>query len=221
MNKKCVWIMVISILIALVTAIIVRTSIIDISDVKAADLEKFRVMNGGSIREINLSLSDLINDSDVIVRGLALNERMYLHEATLTAFKVNTVYKGSQDIVGTNIYIFEPSSFNFEYKFFRVYDGYSLMKDGNEYILFLKKWRYTEYLDYNPYYKNKDIYILAHNSGIDKYNVNANSFSEIMSKDKKYYGQISQYDFYVYDKNEMDKYIKIKNEVLNYFMNTK
>ncbi len=213
--------MVISILIALVTAIIVRTSIIDISDVKAADLEKFRVMNGGSIREINLSLSDLINDSDVIVRGLALNERMYLHEATLTAFKVNTVYKGSQDIVGTNIYIFEPSSFNFEYKFFRVYDGYSLMKDGNEYILFLKKWRYTEYLDYNPYYKNKDIYILAHNSGIDKYNVNANSFSEIMSKDKKYYGQISQYDFYVYDKNEMDKYIKIKNEVLNYFMNTK
>ncbi|QIB26966.1 hypothetical protein [Caloranaerobacter azorensis] len=221
MNKKCVWIMVISILIALFTAIIVRTSIIDISDVKAADLEKFRVMDGGSIRKINLSLSDLINDSDVIVRGSALNERMYLHEATLTAFKVNTVYKGSQDIVGTNIYIFEPSSFNFEYKFFRVYDGYSLMKEGNEYILFLKKWRYTEYLDYNPYYKNKDIYILAHNSGIDKYNVKADSFSEIMSKDKKYYGQIAQYDFYVYDKNEMDKYIKIKNEVLNYFMNTK
>ncbi|MDI3476781.1 MAG: hypothetical protein PWQ59_306 [Thermoanaerobacterium sp.] len=221
MNKKYISIMLIFIAVAFIVGFAVRTSFINANSVGVNDLEKFKIMRIGTISEDNLSLSNLINDSDVVVRGKALDEKMYLHGATMRQFKVDIVFKGDKDIKDTTVYIFEPSYFDFTHNLFYIYCGYNLMKDGEEYILFLKKWPYTNYLRYNPYYKNKNIYVLSHNNGIDKYSVNDHLLTKVVSDSQEFYGQISQYDFCGYSKDEVNKYNKVKSEVLNYFVQVK
>ncbi|NYE57104.1 hypothetical protein [Carboxydothermus ferrireducens] len=219
MNKSSILVMSLVIVIALITAGVVRASYVDTDKISPDNLEKYKIISLGGINEGNLSFSDLVNDSEVIVKGIALDERKYLHGASLASFKVVSVYKGDRSLKDKTIYIFEPSFFNFKYKTFYIYNGYNFMKNGDKYILFLKKWPYNRYVRYNPFYRNKDLYLLSHNSGIDKYNVNNVLFNKFVSEEQKYYGQIKQYEFIAYSKEEVDKYNEIKRKVLSNFLN--
>ncbi|ADD02081.1 MULTISPECIES: hypothetical protein [Thermoanaerobacter] len=219
MNKIYVIVIVITIIIAVIVGGIVRASFVDTQKISLDDLMEYKVMGGPWFYEKNFSFSDLVEDSEVIVKGTAL-EREFLHLSTLVGFRVVSVYKGNDSLKNKTIYIFEPSFFNFKNKFFIIHNGYNFMKYGDEYILFLKKWPYLEYMKYNPFYKNKDIYMLTHNGGIDKYNTNNVFFDKILSSEQEYYyREIEEYEVIAYSKDELNRYNEIKKQILEKFLN--
>jgi len=229
MNKKYYVTVVFFIAISVIVAVTVRLSFIDFKSLERMNKDNFKILRGGNILTIeknndiiendNLSFSDLLNDAEVVVKGITLNERIYLHGATLTAFKVNKVYKGN--ISSKKIYLFEPSYFDFKYSTFFIYNGYNLMRAGKEYILFLKNWQYKKCVQYHPFYKTKNVYILAHNSGIDKYSVNKSFEVKIVEDDVVYYKQIKNLDFCACTNKEAEKYNELKKEVIVKLYNTR
>lgn len=94
MIKKCILIISIFLMVALITGIIVQNSFIDANSISEGNKDNFSFLKGGSFTKDNISFSNLIKDSEVIVKGVALRERMYLHGTTLTAFEVEKAYKG-------------------------------------------------------------------------------------------------------------------------------
>lgn len=178
-------------------------------------------LNGGSFKGCNnenFSLEKIIRDSEVIVKGTALSDRIYLKGSVLTAFNVIKAYKG--EITNSKIYIFEPSYFNLgKYNNYFAYCGYNLMKPGHNYILFLKKWKYTNFVRYNPYYRGKEIYVFAHNSAVDKFEINKSNTTKVINLEGNIlikYGQVKNYEVFVYNKNELTEYYQLKDKVLNW-----
>ncbi|SFP80589.1 hypothetical protein SAMN05444406_10452 [Caldicoprobacter faecalis] len=220
MNRICILIMTLAIAAALVVAGMVRASFVDIQNMNLDDLLEYKVSGGGPLYEEDISFSKLVADSEVIVKVVA-SERKFLQGTSLTGVKVISVYKGDSDLANSTIYVFEPCYFDFEGRLFFAYGGYNFMKYGEEYILFLKKWPYMDYMRYNPFYRNKDIYMLSHNRGIDKYCTAGVLFDKVLSREQEYcYGQIAEYEVIAYSQEELNKYNKIKKQVLEQFLNS-
>ncbi|ADQ46795.1 hypothetical protein Calkro_1951 [Caldicellulosiruptor kronotskyensis 2002] len=223
MNKK--WFVVIFIILALdiVIGFLVKKSFIntEIQSVSENIVDQCIFLNGGSFKGCNnenFSLEKIIRDSEVIVKGTALSDRIYLKGSVLTAFNVIKAYKG--DTKNLKIYIFEPSYLNLgKYNNYFAYCGYNLMKPGHNYILFLKKWKYTNFVRYNPYYRGKEIYVFAHNSAVDKFEINKSNTTKVINLegDKLIkYGQVKDYEVFVYNKNELTEYYLLKDKILNW-----
>lgn len=220
MNRICILIMTLAIAAALVVAGMVRASFVDIQNMNLDDLLEYKVSGGGPLYEEDISFSKLVADSEVIVKVVA-SERKFLQGTSLTGVKVISVYKGDSDLANSTIYVFEPCYFDFEGRLFFAYGGYNFMKYGEEYILFLKKWPYMDYMRYNPFYRNKDIYMLSHNRGIDKYCTAGVLFDKVLSPEQEYcYGQIAEYEVITYSQEELNKYNEIKKQVLEQFLNS-
>lgn len=220
MNRICILIMTLAIAAALVVAGMVRASFVDIQNMNLDDLLEYKVSGGGPLYEEDISFSKLVADSEVIVKVVA-SERKFLQGTSLTGVKVISVYKGDSDLANSTIYVFEPCYFDFEGRLFFAYGGYNFMKYGEEYILFLKKWPYMDYMRYNPFYRNKDIYMLSHNRGIDKYCTAGVLFDKVLSREQEYcYGQIAEYEVITYSQEELNKYNEIKKQVLEQFLNS-
>ncbi|BCS81817.1 hypothetical protein [Anaerocellum diazotrophicum] len=223
MNRK--WFVVIFVILALdmVVGFLVKKSFINIETQTISENIKDQCvfLNGGSFKGCNNEnfslLEKIIRDSEVIVKGTALSDRIYVKGSILTAFNVIKIYKGG--IKNSKIYIFEPSYFNLgKYNNFFAYYGYNLMKPGHKYILFLKKWKYTNFVRYNPYYRGKEIYIFTHNSAIDKFEINKSNITKVINfeDDIIRYGQVKDYEVFVYNKNELTEYYQLKENVLNW-----
>ncbi|WAM34346.1 hypothetical protein [Caldicellulosiruptor morganii] len=221
MNKK--WLVVIFIILVLdVTAgFLVKRTFLYVNSQTISEKIKDRCLflSGGSFKDCDIkkvSLEEIIKDSDVIVSGRALGDRIYVKSAVLTAFNVERAYKGR--VTGSKVYIFEPSYFNLgKYNNFFAYYGYNLMKPGHRYVLFLKKWKYTTFVGYNPYYRGKEIYIFAHNCAIDKFEINGSYITKIINPENNIrYGQVKDFEVFVYNKGELDEYYRLKKKVLNW-----
>lgn len=220
MSKKCVVIILVILTVDLVVSFLVRKSFVDPQTIAESEKDKCIFLNGGSFKgwdNESFSLEKIIKDSDVIVKGIALSERIYLKDSVLTAFNIIKVYKGK--VENSKIYIFEPSYFNLgKYNSYFAYCGYNLMKPVHKYILFLKKWQYTNFVRYNPYYKGKEIYILAHNSAVDKFEISRSNVSKVINLENGIikYGQVKEYEVFVYNKNELTEYYQLKREILDW-----
>ncbi|ACM59797.1 hypothetical protein B0S90_0964 [Caldicellulosiruptor bescii] len=223
MNRK--WFVVIFVILALdiVVSFIVKKSFINTETQSVSEniVDQCVFLNGGSFKGCNnenFSLEKIIRDSEVIVKGTALSDRIYLKGSVLTAFNVIKAYKG--EITNSKIYIFEPSYFNLgKYNNYFAYCGYNLMKPGHNYILFLKKWKYTNFVRYNPYYRGKEIYVFAHNSAVDKFEINKSNTTKVINLEGNIlikYGQVKNYEVFVYNKNELTEYYQLKDKVLNW-----
>lgn len=93
------------------------------------------------------------------------------------------------------------------------------MKTGGEYLLFLKKWQYTNFVRYNPYYRNKDLYVFTHNNALDKFEIKKALFSKMVNSDVGLkYGQVKDYEFFAYSKEELGKYNQLKEKVLKWIL---
>ncbi|WPX09446.1 hypothetical protein [Caldicellulosiruptor danielii] len=140
MNKK--WLVVIFIILVLdvtVGFLVKRTFFyVNSQTISEKIKDKCLFLCGGSFKDCDIrkiSLEEIIKDSDVIVSGRALSDRIYVKGAVLTAFNVVKAYKGK--ITNSKIYIFEPSYFNLgRYNNYFAYCGYNLMKPGHQYVLF-------------------------------------------------------------------------------------
>ncbi len=220
MNRICILIMTLAIAAALVVAGMVRASFVDTQNMSLDDLMEYKVSAVARLYEDDISFSKLVADSEVIVE-VAASERKFLHGTSLAGVKVISVYKGDSNLKNRTIYVFEPCYFNFESRLFFAYNGYNFMKCGEEYILFLKKWPYMGYMRYNPFYRNKNIYVLLHNGGIDKYCTTGVLFDKVLSPEQEYcYGQIAEYEVITYSQEELNKYNEIKKQVLEQFLNS-
>jgi hypothetical protein len=86
-----------------------------------------------------ISLQRVLDESTLIVKVEAKDEREMRYFTVLTKVTVLDVYTGDKGLKGRDIYIYEPIVVNV-YKnneFIILYEGYVLMKPGKTYYLFL------------------------------------------------------------------------------------
>jgi hypothetical protein len=221
MRNKYVLVICMILVLDLIVGFTTRLSFVDVDKIPAETLQGYEVVNAGGIFSNDaggdVTLNSIMNDADCIIKAEFTGERKYLAETCLAAVKVEQCYKGDGDLEGKIVYIFEPSYFNFENKLYFPYNGYNLMKTGEEYVLFLKRWQYSKYMQFNPYYKDKAIFVLPHNSAIDKYSTAGASFDKIIGDEQFLYGDVAEYEFFAYSKDDLDKYNTIKEDVLKQF----
>jgi hypothetical protein len=159
------------------------------------------------------SVDDLIA-KDVVIVKVRLNgdfQRKLYYECILSKIDIVKCYKGNLK-EGDSIHIFEPVDCGFEEQMLCT-DGYSMMQPDKEYILFLKTLKNT--------YFGSDKYIYAPcSTRYSKYQVDGNkpkffSYEELEETESLHlYSEIKEQEVYLYEKEDYEKYLKLKSEVL-------
>ena len=162
------------------------------------------------------SVKDLIAEDTVIVKAkLNCNfQRKLYYECILSELDVLAVYKGNlnkEDMIS----VFEPVDCYSKIKM-DCTDGYSMMQDGTEYILFLKPLKNTYYGD--------DKYVYAPSSTTySKYALN-DSIPELFPEKEleeiefmNFYKDVKEEEMYLYDSEDYNKYVRLKKQVLDKF----
>lgn len=188
-------------------------SIIYTSDKYEEDITKSFVKNK-NIQNLK-ALEDI---SPIIVRVKVDDSapRDLYEGTTLTKVIVEEVYKGSLE--KEYIYLFEPFDvFEGENsnRFIYSIDGYNILKNDSEYVLFLKSMKDSTYTSERNIYlptttslskykvENKDV------STVDKYKLENNSIK---------YRDVEDLDIITSDENTMNKYNEIKDEVIKKYV---
>lgn len=160
------------------------------------------------------NINELEKESDLIVKVRLDGERKLYLQSTKSPVRIIKKYYGSEYYKeGSLIYIEEPSTFvNTIDLSYDVVQGYQLMREDKEYILFLKK------LDKAPKYKykgNEKNTLMPISTLYAKYLLDSENKSEALDKIKvdngEYsYGDIKEYPIVTYSQDEINKY----NELL-------
>lgn len=157
------------------------------------------------------TLKDLEANTPIIakVKVNPNSKRDQYYLTTLTNVQVLDVYKGS--IPYKNIDIFEPiSGMSLEdpkEDFISSLDGYNLMNDGKEYIVFLK-----ELKDVN-YSENKTVYMPT-TTILSKYEVSNDTINKLKPDDKIKYSDVKNQEVLLTDENLIKKFNNFKDEVI-------
>ena len=172
------------------------------------------VTNRGYVDNDEVQCVDDLTDNDVIIVKARLNskfKRKLYYECILSQIDIVKCYEGELK-EGDSINIFEPVDCGFEDQILCI-DGYSMMQPDKEYILFLKTLKNT--------YFGSDKYVYAPSSTrYSKYQVDGNepelfSFEELEEPESMHlYSEIKDQEVYLYEKEDYDKYLKLKNEVI-------
>ena len=158
-------------------------------------------------------VDDLITEDAIIVTAKLNNafKRKLYYECIFSEVEILEVYAGDLK-AGETISVFEPVDCGFENQILCT-DGYSMMQEGEEYVLFLKKLK-------NTYY-GEDDYVYAPSSTVySKYSINDTmpklfTYDELEEEENLYlYDKIKNQDVYLYDKGNYEKYVELKKEVL-------
>jgi hypothetical protein len=162
------------------------------------------------------SLDDLLVDKDTIVAKVILSKnfqrKIYL-ESIFSQVEIVECESGNLK-KGEKIEILEPVDCGANV--ILCTDGYSMMQEGKEYIVFLKPLK-------NTYYGHSK-YIYAPNSTLySKFPTQPSTphlfrYEELEEPEKLYsYEKMKDEEVYLYDKKEFNKYLKLKKEVLERF----
>lgn len=158
-------------------------------------------------------LDDLITKDAVIVRA-KLNDsiqRELYYECVLSQVQILEVYQGNVE-VGTYINIFEPVDCGFNNQMLCT-DGYSLMQLEDEYILFLKSLK-------NTYYGEQKYVYAPTSTRYSKYAINDKvpdlfTYEELEGFSAlQYYEEVKNQEIYLYEKDDYDKYLSLKEQVM-------
>lgn len=172
------------------------------------------VTNRGYMDNDDIQCVDDLIAKDVVIVKARLNgefQRKLYYECILSKIDIIECYEGGLK-EGDSINIFEPVDCGFEDQMLCI-DGYSMMQSDKEYILFLKILQNT--------YFGSDKYIYAPCSTLySKYQVDGNepkffSYEELEEPECLHlYSEMKDQEVYLYEKEEYDKYLKLKNEVM-------
>lgn len=154
-------------------------------------------------------ISDLQKDSDVVKAHIVSNKnRSIYYECVLSEVEVDSVYNG--DIKnGSHIYIFEPV--DCRQTQLDCTNGYSLMQENEEYVLFLTKLKNAGF--------GKGKYVYAPKSmTFGKYPCNTSVPKLFNEETLEEPGKMLPYstcksEIYLYNKNTYDKYCKFKEQI--------
>ncbi len=162
------------------------------------------------------SIDDLLSGEDIVVVKAKLDnssKRKMYYECILSKIEIIDCYKGDLK-EGEKLNVFEPVDCGYEDQILCT-DGYSMMQQDKEYILFLKTLK-------NTYY-GTDEYVYAPSSTLySKYPVDNEkpelfTYEELEEPENLHlYSQVKDQEVYLYDKEEYEKYLKLKDEVIKY-----
>jgi len=197
-----------------------RISYKDYSVLKKDKIDLFAVGSGEVISEDmkDIEISDVEDESKIVVRAKYTGERSYLYMAVLSKVEIIKVYKGKESM-GINeryIYVYEPSFFNFEKEYYMTVGGCTLMREKEEYVLFLKNKSFPEVYQLSE--EEKKEYVLTTNNSLSKYLI-SDSYQNETVLDNLKYGEIKKYEVAVQKKEELELYNAYKSDVLKKYVN--
>ncbi len=186
----------------------------------AEDLEGYSVQLQDA-RENGLSdcikdYSDLVRKADLIAKVYATKERkLSIYAVTKTKVIVKKIYRGSQK-EGQDIYIYEPAGFS--YAISKSYDtagGYQLMKEGEEYYVFLKKLKAAKGYQMSEQEKNTFLpsTVLYSKFPVQQGNVVAVD-AKRLEEGEYHYGEIKDLEIITSDQGVLTNYKQIRKQVV-------
>ncbi len=125
------------------------------------DAGNFYLNNNG------ISVNDVYDRSDLIVKVQATDDRSFLFSCILTKVTVLDVFKGNQSLKSSDIYVYEWAQIDAT-NFLLPNGTYNIMNTGDAYYLFLNRMPMPQGYNYSP--KEMKTYLLA-NVYMGKYNV--------------------------------------------------
>lgn len=163
------------------------------------------------------SYDDLEQSADVIAKVSATNDRkLFPHTATQTEVVVVEAYKGEVQS-GQSIFVYEPAVFSYSVsKSYRSGGGYQMMKEGEEYIVFLQKLKTAE--GYKMSEKEKNTF-LPTTALFSKFPMQQGRLEVVKEKkinNGKYsYADVENLEIITSENADLEKYVKIKEEVIH------
>ena len=160
------------------------------------------------------SVEDLEQEDVVVLKGKLVEgfRREKYYECILSQVEVVECYSGALH-AGDQIHMFEPVDCRMKEQM-HCTDGYSVMQNGKEYILFLKQLQNTYFGSgayvYAPVSTCYGKYPVDHNQPVRFTN---NELEEIEKLHP--YSQMKDMEVYLYDEKEYEKYLELKNQVLD------
>lgn len=157
------------------------------------------------------TLGKLEKETDVILKVKVIERKLFFR-STESKSEVLKVFKGEDDIKeGGIIYIHEPFSVNGDTVFSTC--GYNMMKNNNEYIVFLKHLKKMEGYKYPD---KEKISFLPVSTLYAKYSEKENA--KFLNSDKENgnkYKDVKEFCSIFELKEDLEKYEKIKKQILN------
>lgn len=195
-NKTIICIMAVILIIAIAVGLITRFSYVDdLSQMEYMDNDEKRTeliaeLNGVYIDDKIDSIEDLVETADVIVKVTVSPDydRVYNTDMTISYVDIIDIYKG--DIEGKTASVIEPIFYFADGDYIASINGYSWMKEEEEYILFLTKLK-------DAHLGNDEYIYIPTTARYSKYSINS---PDDLTKSILGYS----------------KYISLRDEVLNY-----
>ncbi|MDO6657181.1 hypothetical protein [Anaerobacillus sp. 1_MG-2023] len=161
------------------------------------------------------NIDQLIGESDLIVKGQVTNDRILFNQSLKTKIVINQVIKQTSGNVksGNEVYVFEPSYFL--YDTYVVEAGYNIMKENEEYILFLKHLDVPK--DYE-YKNNEAITFLPTSTYFGKYNLDKKGNTKVLTNINQIsYEKVQNFGVISGNENLVSKFESFKQEIENEF----
>ncbi len=224
-KNKIYWSLVsLLLLLAVVTGILTRTSYA-IEDVSLGNIlekaDQIQVQLNEDPHYLSIyfenqltDLSQLQDQSEVIVKVKMTNERENKMHAVQSGVTVSEVYKGEGLQNGDRIYIYEPGFFYNSEVYFG-YGGYNVMLEDEEYILFLKHLPVPKGYRYKG---NEAITFLPVSSYFSKYPVSNHGTTQLLEENAEItYKEVKDFELLTVNKEMLTQYYSFKKEVMENF----
>ena len=181
---------------------------LNLSEIEGMDIEN------PYFNEVINSVSELESQSKLIVKVSKIVKREQVSRATLTTVKVDEVIKGDLDV--DEILIYEPSYFwtyqDDKSQGYFPTEGYQIMQDGNQYVLFLQGLKVPE--AYRMSDEEKRSY-LPISQQYGKFPVESSEWEpQIVKSDGMIYEDFQVFELLTKKEKVLQRYLELKNEVI-------
>lgn len=150
-------------------------------------------------------IDDLLDKSILVVKVKLVNDRRIENKTIYTKANVIEVYKGDNELVNSEIGIYEAAFPDERSKMLISYNGYIPMSDEDEYIVFLKPT-----IPLEGYDSNENKYMFTS----DKYGkYKTDDVGYLLNKDNLKYETIKSYNVILNDEKEIENYVNIAEEI--------
>lgn len=164
-------------------------------------------------------VTELLENSDIVIRAGYSGARALERNATLTTVEIDEVIKGDQSLSGKRIFVYEESFFllNGRQAIFYLVDGNNLLRSGERYILFLNHKEFPE--QYHQSEKERLTYVMLQGP-FSKFNITNNASSSEQAEDTNsldnalYFNQMMDTDFLIADLDLISVYLCVKDTIL-------
>lgn len=220
MNKKFYLIPLIIIISAFITAVVVHGSYVNSGNIIYNYIYSAPQTDDSKddlLAENNYSsYSDILNDSDAIIKCEVLDDRIITDKAFITPVKVLNVYKGNSELTNKTIQILEDVSiqtFSSDKIMITSFHGYIPLNSKKQYILCINKKKWNSNKNVSSF-ENSQYYINTA-SAFGMFQISNNKQTKLIdyTKYSETINSLKNIDVFTDSQNFLDLYYKLKNEL--------